>query len=102
MSTRQHDGVSSKIADYAAVGRPLLIWGPTDCSAVRWGLENDGVAEIVSDNSRSSIEGAVAKLVSDQDRRVELARNALSIGKRYFSDYAVKRTFFGRLGVQQV
>ncbi|HEX5966296.1 MAG TPA: glycosyltransferase, partial [Pyrinomonadaceae bacterium] len=37
----------SKLADCTAIGVPLLIYGPSYCSAVQWARENSGVAEVV-------------------------------------------------------
>jgi glycosyltransferase involved in cell wall biosynthesis len=81
----------SKLADYTAVGLPLLIYGPHYCSAVVWARENSGVAEIVEREDLLS-EG-VARLANKPDLRINLGRRALEIGKKYFSHATAQQLF---------
>jgi hypothetical protein len=74
----------SKIADYTAIGCPLLIRGPSYCSAVRWARENPGVAEIVDTEDPAALEQALASLGSPE-RRMSLGREALRLGEVFFS-----------------
>jgi glycosyltransferase involved in cell wall biosynthesis len=83
----------SKLADYTAVGLPILIYGPQYCSAVRWAVENAGVAEVVTEEDELALLAVVSKMASDQSRRIELARNALVIGDICFSHASAFRLF---------
>ena len=87
----------SKLADYTAIGLPLLIWGPSYCSAVQWSKQNPNVAAVVEEQSVESLEKAVQKLVNLPDYRYELAMNALTTGQRYFSHTNVQEKFFCHL-----
>jgi glycosyltransferase involved in cell wall biosynthesis len=49
----------SKLAEYTATGLPILIWGPSYCSAVRWAKENLGIAEIVDNPDVQALRPAV-------------------------------------------
>jgi hypothetical protein len=82
----------SKLTDYTAAGLPLLVQGPGYCSAVRWALENPGVAEVVSDLSPAALEAAVARL-KDSSHRLSLAHRAIDVGGRYFSQDFAFETF---------
>lgn len=75
----------SKLTDYTAVGLPLLICGPEDCSAVRWARANPGVAEVVVSDDAAALGVAVDGLCRDRERRIALATNAQRIGDRDFS-----------------
>lgn len=75
----------SKLTDYTAVGLPLLICGPEDCSAVRWARDNPGVAEVVVSDDAAALGVAVDGLCRDRERRIALATNAQRIGDRDFS-----------------
>ena len=75
----------SKLTDYTAVGLPLLICGPADCSAVRWAQANPGVAEVVASDDAAAIGLAVDRLCGDRDLRIALARTAQAVGRRDFS-----------------
>ena len=81
----------SKLADYTAVGVPLLIYGPSYCSAVAWGRENPGVAEVVE--SESDLAGAIAKLANSPDHRLALGKRALETGREYFTHERVQQIF---------
>ncbi len=81
----------SKLADCTAVGLPLVIYGPGYCSAVRWAMENPGVAELVE--IQEGLTDVVKRLASDSVRRVELGRRALQVGEKYFSHETVQAVF---------
>jgi glycosyltransferase involved in cell wall biosynthesis len=75
----------SKLADYTAVGVPLIIYGPPYCSAVKWARENDEVAEVVDNEDASLLGSAVERLAADADLRIRLGERALTVGRSYFS-----------------
>lgn len=83
----------SKIADYTAVGVPLLIWGPEVCSAVQWARLNGGVAEVVVSYDQAAIDAAVDRLINDAEYRFNLAATAGAVGDRDFSPAAINHIF---------
>ena len=85
----------SKLADSTAVGVPLLIYGPSYCSAVRWARENPGVAEVVE--VQDGLGDVVQRLANDPVRRVELGSAALRVGREYFSHETVREVFIRAL-----
>jgi glycosyltransferase involved in cell wall biosynthesis len=87
----------SKLADYTATGVPLLIYGPSYCSAVAWANENAGVAEVVE--SEDDLAKAIANLANNPDRRIALGKHALSTGREYFSHATVQQRFHQYLSV---
>ena len=84
----------SKLTDYTATGLPLLIWGPSYCSAVRWAQENPGVAEVVKTKNKKDLAQAVAKLVKSADYRHSLAQKAALKGYEYFAYNNVVGQFY--------
>jgi glycosyltransferase involved in cell wall biosynthesis len=78
-------GFPSKLSDYTAVGLPLLILGPSECSAVSWAHRHPGVAEVVASEAASDLEPAIARLAVDAARRITLAQAAQDVGNREFS-----------------
>ena len=81
----------SKLADYTATGLPLLIYGPSYCSAVAWARENEGVTEVVQ--SEIDLKAAIDRLANDPTHRVSLGQRALDTGRKYFSYDQVQQTF---------
>jgi glycosyltransferase involved in cell wall biosynthesis len=78
----------SKLTDYTSAGLPILIYGPEYSSAVRWALENSGLAEVVSVEDEGQLVGAVERLSQVPDHRVRLAVRALEVGRHLFSHAA--------------
>ena len=89
-------GFPSKLADYTLTGLPSLIWGPADCSAVRWERENPGVAEVVEQEDEVALEAAVQRLTSSEHRN-RLGSVALHKGSEFFSHDAALTTFYETL-----
>ena len=81
----------SKLADYTATGLPLLIYGPSYCSALAWARENPGVAEVVE--SEADLANSIARLANNPDHRVTLGKRALNIGREYFSHARIQQRF---------
>lgn len=87
----------SKLADCTATGVPLLIYGPSYCSAVAWARDNPGVAEVVE--AERDLPEAIDKLANNPDHRVALGKRALEIGRQYFSHARVQQVFHQSLSV---
>jgi glycosyltransferase involved in cell wall biosynthesis len=81
----------SKLADCTATGLPLVIYGPTYCSAVRWARENRGVAEVVE--AETEMGETIKRLASDPVRRVALGKRALEVGRQYFTHEHAQQVF---------
>jgi hypothetical protein len=86
----------SKLVDYTAIGLPILIRGPSYCTAVRWAQENPGVAEVVTDPSPQALYTALQKLQSPHYRH-QLAQKAIEIGRDFFSYEKAWHTFTSAL-----
>ena len=81
----------SKLADYTAAGLPLLVYGPTYCSAVSWAREHPGVAVVV--DSEPNLAEAIALLANNPDSRIALGRCALTAGREYFTHDRAQQIF---------
>jgi glycosyltransferase involved in cell wall biosynthesis len=85
----------SKLADYTAAGLPLLIYGPTYCSAVTWARENASVAMVV--DSETNLPEAITLLANNPDTRIALGRRALTAGREYFTHDRIREQFYKAL-----
>jgi glycosyltransferase involved in cell wall biosynthesis len=83
----------SKLADYTAVGAPMLIYGPEYCSAVRWARENDDVAIVVTADEQEALSNQVQRLASSPADRLLLGARALEVGRQYFAHEKVQSVF---------
>jgi glycosyltransferase involved in cell wall biosynthesis len=91
----------SKLADFTAVGLPILIAGPPYCSAVGWANANPGVALVVTRADGDDLAEAVTRLASDALLREDLARAALRVGGESFSHERGQQKFFAALAGQR-
>lgn len=80
----------SKLADYTAIGLPILIWGPAYSSAARWGRENPDAAVLMTDLDGGGVAAVLQRVTRDRDWAVSLANAAIEAGSRYF-DLTVAR-----------
>jgi glycosyltransferase involved in cell wall biosynthesis len=74
---RMETSFPSKLTECAQFGRPLVIWGPEWCSAVRWGREAGALC--VTDRRPAALAEAVRRLAGDaalRDRQAAVARQA--------------------------
>jgi glycosyltransferase involved in cell wall biosynthesis len=80
----------SKLADYTAAGVPMLVYGPSYSSAVRWASAHAGAAEIVTESDVESVRRALSGLRDDVPRRRRLADGAVNAGSACFSADAAR------------
>jgi hypothetical protein len=66
----------SKFVDYLVSGRPIVVWGPEYCTAIRH-AKKYGFAEFVTDHNPETAKKTVLNLAGDQQRCEGLVRNAL-------------------------
>ena len=87
----------SKLADYTAVGLPLLIWGPSYSTVAQWALANPGAAELITDPDAAALAGPLARLGQGGDDARRLATGAIAAGIRDFDPVAVRTHFLTAL-----
>jgi hypothetical protein len=87
----------SKLADYTAIGLPLVVWGPAYSSAARWARENPGAAILVTDPDPGSLAVPLARLRDDPDYAEGFAQGAVTAGLRDFDPAVVRSRFLSAL-----
>lgn len=87
----------SKLADYTMAGLPLLIYGPSYSSAVRWAKDNRACCEVVDSNTTNELMRALERLRESPEHRQRLGTNALFVGDKYFSSEQAETVFYSKL-----
>lgn len=87
----------SKMADYTAMGLPILCWAPHYASITRFVREFPGVALSCIERDPSSLRTNVERLRTEPALRRDLATEALRIGARFFSPSAAWEVFHPEL-----
>ena len=83
----------SKLADYSAVGLPILVWAPPYASISRFVREHPDAAELVTKTDPASLLGMMSRLAAAPARRGALAEAMLALGHRYFAPEAAFELF---------
>lgn len=98
---RERDDVStlfpSKLADYTAIGLPVLVWGPEYSSAARWAAENPGAAVCLTSPDPGPVRAAVVRLATDPPYAAAIAAAAAEAGRRYFDLHSVRNLLWAAL-----
>jgi len=72
----------SKLPEYLAAGRPILVHAPPDAYVTRYAREH-GFAEVVDQPDEAALAAAVVRLASDEARRAELVAAARETLRRH-------------------
>jgi hypothetical protein len=87
----------TKLADYTAVGLPILIYGPSYCSAVKWAKSVPVTpAEVVDEGGGGVLDAAVGRLEYAEHRQA-LALGAIAAGGKYFTQARSLEVLYGNL-----
>jgi hypothetical protein len=82
----------SKLTEYTASGLPILICGPSSCSAVRWADQTPAVAEVATAESNADLVAAIEKLKCPA-HRAQLVLASTAAGEQDFSHARMLRIF---------
>lgn len=86
----------TKFLDYLSFRRPILVWGPDYCSAVRVAREFDS-AECVTDSDPAACAAAIKDLADQPDRRKRLIGNAMSMYEDRFHPDKIHAGLMGKI-----
>lgn len=87
----------SKLADYTAIGIPIIIWGPDYSSAARWGLQNPNAAITCTTLDPNPVKSALLRILNDSSEAASLGLGAVAAGSRDFDLVQARRTLYGGL-----
>jgi glycosyltransferase involved in cell wall biosynthesis len=83
MEAMMRTSFTTKFLDYAAKGRPILVWGPDYCSPVRLAKRENAAVTITCPDA-ASVLAAIDELRSDTVRQAELSQAALQLARTVF------------------
>jgi glycosyltransferase involved in cell wall biosynthesis len=89
---RMETSFSSKLTEYTQFGKPLVIWGPDYCSAIRWGLHRDRALCITSASPQTLVT-ALEKLSQNSSQRGYYASQAWIAARQDFHPMNLQQHF---------
>jgi hypothetical protein len=75
----------TKFADYCSTGLPIIVWAPVYSALVKFLEENADCAELVADANVEVVRLGIKRLAASPERRLQLSKNAMRIGRNCFS-----------------
>lgn len=87
----------SKVADYSAVGLPILAWAPDYASIADFSRKHAGCMELVTDPDPTALAPAMERLASSPELRTEYAKEMLRLGMEMFSPDSAWQKFSAHL-----
>jgi glycosyltransferase involved in cell wall biosynthesis len=83
---------TTKFLDYVAFGKPVILWGPDYCTAMRVARENGG-ALMVNDDDPGAVVSACRRLAKDAALRKQLSQEATRLHQTLFNPDRLQATF---------
>lgn len=96
MRQRMRTCFLSKIIELAQLGKPIVIWGPEDCSAIVWARKS-GAALCVTEESPDVLRSALEVLAENPDEQARLVRAIRESAANEFNPTKIRRTFMAAL-----
>ena len=87
----------SKLADYTAIGLPILIWGPEYSSAVRWGQERSDATMMETSEHDGRVSELIDRCMADVCFAERIAENGVAAGRQDFDLDSARETFYRAL-----
>ncbi len=84
----------SKIIELAQIGKPIVVWGPEDCSAAVWARKT-GAALCITDESPEALRSALEGLAKDKDEQHRLAQAIRNSAANEFNPQKIRQRFMG-------
>lgn len=96
MRRRMEASFPSKLVEFAQLGKPLVIWGPEYCSAVRW-ARRTGSALTVTEADPRSLCRVLENLAASSGEQEYLARQATLMARTDFNPIILQKQFLTAL-----
>jgi len=96
MRRRMETSFPSKMPEMAQFGKPLIIWGPEYCSAVKWARQGNR-ALCLTDPNPTALRQTLEKLVASPDEQHRLAVAARQAAQTDFNPDRIQAQFMDAL-----
>lgn len=93
---RMQTSFPSKLVGYCQFCKPIIIWGPEYCSAVRWGRKHQS-ALVVTSPVAEDLMKAIEELTTQPEEQNRLGKKALEMAQGMFNQEKIQRQFVDSL-----
>lgn len=92
MKRRMETSFPSKMVEMCQMGKPIVVWGPESCSAIRWARDGGG-ALCVTDPDPKALVRELEKLAATPDERRRLSECSRTAAAGDFSPAVIQDEF---------
>lgn len=96
MRRRMETSFPSKLIEFAQFGKPLVVWGPAYCSAVRWAKQSNA-ALCVTERDPEHLANALQRLARSAEDCTRLATASQAAAHREFDPKIIQEKFLSIL-----
>src|SRR5919202_5330 len=93
---RMQTSFPSKLLEYCQFGKPIIIWGPEYCSAVRWGRKHQSALVVTSPLAQDLVK-AIQELETQPEEQTRLGNKALEMAQGMFNPEKIQQQFVDSL-----
>lgn len=93
---RMQTSFPSKIPEYCQFGKPIIVWGPDYCSAVRWGRKHHSALVVTSPLAQDLV-NAITQLTTQPQEQMRLGDKALEMAQGMFNPETIQQQFMNNL-----
>lgn len=86
----------SKLVEYCQYSKPIIIWGPEYCSAVRWGRKYQSALVVTSPLTQELVK-AIKELAAQPEKQIHLGNRALEMAQGMFNPEKIQQQFINSL-----
>ena len=89
---RMKTSFPSKLAEFAQFGKPIIIWGPPTCTAVRWAQQEDRALCLTDPDPEAAL-ASILELTKSTSDIARLVKAAKAAAEQEFSPDAIQESF---------
>lgn len=89
---RMETSFPSKLPEYTQFGKPIIIWGPEYCSAIKWGLDGDR-AVCITDKNPKTLATALENLQQQPNLLKHYSQEAKFASQNEFNPVIIQNQF---------
>ncbi|NEN98386.1 MAG: glycosyltransferase family 4 protein [Moorea sp. SIO3I7] len=96
MRRRMETSFPSKLLEYVQFGKPIVIWGPEYCAAVRWAKEGNKALCVTNENPKELLL-ALEQLQNSAELQKHYVNQTCMAAQKQFNPLVIQQQFFSEI-----
>lgn len=86
----------SKLVEYAKYGKPIIIWGPDYCTAIKWATENH-TAMVINKYDLNTLKIKIYEIIKNKQIQQLISSNAYNYFQKYWQPEQIQHIFVSNI-----